>query len=124
MLNILRKIWKTGTVTKKFPVDDAPARFRGKPVISSKECTGCQACVNSCPTNAVGFSQNGEMIDLSLSYSHCILCGVCAEVCETHTIQTTNEYRLATKNKNDLIQTVQVSFAMEDLIAVGEAGKR
>lgn len=124
MLNILRKIWKTGTVTNKFPLEDAPTRFRGKPVFTSKECTGCNECVSACPSSAIKLVKNGEMAKLTLSYSDCILCGVCADVCETQTIQATNEYRLSSRNKEDLIQTVQLPMPKRELIAVGEAGKR
>jgi formate hydrogenlyase subunit 6/NADH:ubiquinone oxidoreductase subunit I len=120
MFDILRKIWSTGTVTKKIPFEEAPPRFRGKPIFVSNECTGCEACTSSCPSNSIQFYRNGDSSKLSLSYSSCIFCGICAEVCETQMIQITNEYGLATKNKSYLIQTINVSKHQTKLLTVGK----
>lgn len=97
MFDLIRKIWRTKTVTKTELFTEAPERFRGKPVFTSSKCTGCEACATSCPAGAITLQQNDDAITLSLSYAHCIFCGICAEVCETNAIQLTNEYRLATK---------------------------
>ncbi|GAC92150.1 formate hydrogenlyase complex iron-sulfur subunit [Anoxybacillus flavithermus NBRC 109594] len=110
MFDLVKKIWKTKTVTKTDPLTEAPKRFRGKPMFVSNECTGCRACITSCPAKAITLEQNDDSstISLSLSYANCIFCGICAEVCETNTIQITNEYRLATKNKTELTVNKQL----------------
>jgi len=118
MFDIIKKIWKTKTVTKTELLTDAPERFRGKPIVTSNECTGCQACVAACPAKAITFQQDGDAITVSLSYTTCIFCGICAEVCETDTIQATNEYRLATKNKNEL--TVKKQATVAKLLTAGK----
>lgn len=108
MLEMLRKIWRTGKVTKQTLMEEAPSRLRGKPILTTNECTDCGACVTNCPTDAIQFIRHEAASELAMSYADCICCGICAEVCEPETIQITNEYRLATKNKDDLLQVVQV----------------
>jgi len=111
MFDLIRKIWKTKTVTKTDLLTEAPERFRGKPIFVSNECTGCQACITSCPAKAITLVQNDNSSTISLSYANCIFCGICAEMCETNAIQITNEYRLATKNKTELTVNKQITFA-------------
>lgn len=109
MFDLIRKIWQTKTVTKTRLFEEAPPRYRGKPVFAANECTGCKKCVTSCPSGAIDYQQNKDSIKLSVSYANCIFCGICAEQCETNIIQATNEYRLATKHKDDLIISADVT---------------
>lgn len=120
MFEILRKIWRTGTVTKTTPFEEAPSRFRGKPIFVSNECTGCDLCVASCPSQCIQFHYDGDSDKLTLSYSHCIFCGICAEVCETHMIQMTNQSVLATKNKNEFMQSIDVYVRQAKQLSVGK----
>lgn len=122
MFDLIRKIWQTKTVTKTTLFDDAPARFRGKPVFSSNECTGCESCVTACPSGAIDFHKTGESITLSISYANCIFCGICAELCDTKMIQVTNEYKLATKNKNNLLISINTTVKTPELLPTGNGG--
>lgn len=122
MFDLIRKIWQTKTVTKKFLFTDAPPRYRGKPIFAANECTGCKDCVTFCPSGAIEFQQTGDSIELSISYVNCIFCGICAEKCETKMIQATNEYRLATKNKTDLFTTANAAVKATDLLPAGKEG--
>ncbi len=45
-------------------------------------CTGCGACAEICPVDAVEMGSEGPEVDLSW----CIGCGVCATVCPTDAI--------------------------------------
>ncbi|MFC7443022.1 4Fe-4S dicluster domain-containing protein [Laceyella putida] len=119
MLDLLRKIWRTGTVTKKMPLEEAPSRFRGKPVISSQVCTHCETCVNACPTGALQIHRNDNASELVLSYAQCIFCGVCAEVCESGAIRVTNDYRMVTKDKSELMVRVPIKQSFEQ-VSVGK----
>ena len=48
----------------------------------NKKCTGCLACVDSCPTNALTVSQNKDGFYVpALSSDKCIDCGKCVKVC-------------------------------------------
>lgn len=120
MFDLIRKIMQTKTVTKTRLFDEAPARFRGKPIFTSNDCTGCEACVTVCPANAILVQKNEGSLTLSLSYTNCIFCGICAEQCETKMIQVTNEYKLATRDKESLTSTIQIPLKTSDTILAGK----
>lgn len=123
MFDILRKIWRTGTVTKKIPFEAAPASYRGRPVLQTQGCTNCKSCAESCPTGAIELIQQHDLLEIRLDTANCIFCGLCAEHCETGTIQMTNEYRLAVKHKDDLIQSVQMFLPpSNELVTSGNKG--
>lgn len=123
MFDLIRKIWQTKTVTKTALFQEAPSRFRGKPVFSANKCSGCESCVTSCPAGAIQIHKKDDSITLSISYTSCIFCGICAESCQTNLIQTTNEYMLATKNKEDLKAEVTTSLLKTPvLITAGKEG--
>lgn len=120
MLDLIRKIWRTKTATQTTLFEEAPSRFRGKPVFASNECTGCEACAVTCPAGAISYHKTDDSITLALSYTNCIFCGLCAEYCETNLIQITNEYRLATKNKSDLMASVTINKKAPILVPAGK----
>lgn len=47
-----------------------------------KYCTGCSACLNVCPQNAIEM-HNGIRGELHpfIDYNRCIQCGLCEKVC-------------------------------------------
>ena len=47
-----------------------------------KECTGCMACVNSCPAGAISIVENEYgFVMPEISSEMCVECGACEEVC-------------------------------------------
>lgn len=47
-----------------------------------KACTGCMACFNACPVNAIHMEQNREGFAIPIvSEEQCIRCGKCKQVC-------------------------------------------
>lgn len=47
-----------------------------------KECTGCMACIDACPTNALDFSFDPEEhYTISINEQACVSCGICEKTC-------------------------------------------
>lgn len=44
-------------------------------------CTGCCACVNICPSEALSFTVSDDVFELSVAPSACVGCGECSRVC-------------------------------------------
>jgi Ni,Fe-hydrogenase III small subunit/ferredoxin len=75
-----------------------PSSFLGKPEIDSKACkNGCGACEESCPTHAI------RLNPLTLDLGKCIFCSECTRVCPEGKITFTNDYKMATNDRNLLI---------------------
>jgi formate hydrogenlyase subunit 6/NADH:ubiquinone oxidoreductase subunit I len=123
LFDLIRKIVQTKTVTKTNVFDEAPSCFRGKPVFSSNECTGCGKCTTFCPATAIDLHKTKDTITLSISYASCIFCGICAEECETKMIQATNEYRLAARDKEHLIISANFPVMAKEPILAGKGGE-
>jgi Ni,Fe-hydrogenase III small subunit/formate hydrogenlyase subunit 6/NADH:ubiquinone oxidoreductase subunit I len=94
-----------GYQTTEFPAGEPPAlpdRFRGRPVIDASKCEpACSACANACPTGAVAFEKERPAIDLG----RCLFCPECESACPSGAITFTGEFRMAARNRGDLVQT-------------------
>jgi Ni,Fe-hydrogenase III small subunit/NAD-dependent dihydropyrimidine dehydrogenase PreA subunit len=68
-------------------------------VIDASKCLdGCQKCAQACPTQAI--SINGKpRIDLG----RCLFCTDCVNACPSDAIRYTREYRLAVRQREDLV---------------------
>jgi len=106
--------------TSKFPYKaHVPfERFRGKPAFYEKDCTGCAACVQVCPTGALSFQDKmaGDKAKrvLTIRWDICISCGQCQANCLTSKgIMLTNEFDLATtENRLDLKQEIEKEMVL------------
>jgi Ni,Fe-hydrogenase III small subunit/Pyruvate/2-oxoacid:ferredoxin oxidoreductase delta subunit len=111
MLQVSLARLKQGHRTIAYPASEPtlPDRFRGLPTIDALKCPdGCRACADACPTNAItlpsppcegGAKGGGPLLDLG----RCLFCTDCVEACPEGAIQYTQEYRLATRAREDLI---------------------
>lgn len=90
MLDMFRKIWKTGTVTEEELCNFVPEKYKGLIEIDIQKCNSCRKCVANCPTKAISFD-NKIVID----YKKCIYCGYCLKYCsEKALIQTNKIYNI------------------------------
>ena len=77
-----------------------PERFCGRPVIEQTKCSkDCKLCIEICPVSALKKERNILSIDLG----KCLFCSQCANTCPENAIKFSNDYRLATRTRTDLI---------------------
>ena len=91
-------------------------------VINKKECTGCMACKNACPRNAIQIEEDSKTGFLypKMNKEYCINCGICKKVCPVinpakENIEEIEVY--SCKNKNDEIRMQSSSGGIFTLIA-------
>jgi Ni,Fe-hydrogenase III small subunit/NAD-dependent dihydropyrimidine dehydrogenase PreA subunit len=90
-----------------------PDRLRGLPVLDPAQCRdGCQVCVEACPTGALSMGGNGPRLDMG----RCLFCIDCMEACPEGAIMFTQDHRLATRSREDLVlerQTLKRAEALD-----------
>ncbi len=94
---------KQGHRTMKFPAQEPllPDRFRGLPAWDASKCakgTGCDACVRQCPTSALSLADGVLSADLG----RCLFCADCVTGCPSSAIEFSQDYRLATRERQEL----------------------
>ena len=102
MLKVILARLQQGHRTMKYPAGPAPPmpdRFRGRPTIDAAKCPeGCRACAEACPTESVTLTDKVR-IDLG----KCLFCTDCVNACTEQAIAYTTDYRLAVRQRNDLV---------------------
>jgi len=103
MWNVILERVRQRHRTIAYPVGAPPTlpdRFRGLPVLDDSRCADdCHACVAACPTDAIARDNLGLQLDLG----RCLFCNDCVEACPEGAIRFTQDYRLATRTKADLV---------------------
>jgi len=116
MLQVSLARLKQGHRTIAYPdrLPPLPDRFRGLPVIDTAKCPdGCRECAKACPTDAISIDDRGFRLDLG----RCLFCTACSESCPESAIAYSQEHRLATRTREDLIydgRTPKLAEALEE----------
>lgn len=55
-----------------------------KTVCQENRCTGCFACVDSCPKAAISIVDSVKAVNAVIDEKACISCGLCEKVCQKH----------------------------------------
>jgi Ni,Fe-hydrogenase III small subunit/Pyruvate/2-oxoacid:ferredoxin oxidoreductase delta subunit len=116
MLQVAIARLKQGHRTIAYPrqAPTLPDRLRGLPVLDLSKCpAGCRSCADACPTSAISPADQGLRLDLG----RCLFCTDCTEACSAGAIRHTQEYRLATRKREDLLlegQTLKLAAALEE----------
>jgi Ni,Fe-hydrogenase III small subunit/formate hydrogenlyase subunit 6/NADH:ubiquinone oxidoreductase subunit I len=112
----------SGRQTMAYPDGPAPAlpeRHGGALRVDGSECSdGCAACVSVCPTEAITVGANDAV---ALDLGRCIFCAACVETCPTGAITQTNDHRLASRRREDLVLG---SSGAEEVRLAGELDER
>ena len=102
MLKFLLARFQQGHRTAPFPDQPPtlPNRFRGFPIVDARKCPeGCAACIEACPTDALVADGEGLGVDLG----RCLFCTECTQACPEGAIVHSQEYRLATRTREELV---------------------
>lgn len=108
-MSLLRVRARQGRRTIPFPDDGLalPERFRGRPEIDPARCKdGCRDCADACPTEAIRIDGVAR-IDLG----RCVFCRECVLACPEEAVRYTQDYRMATRTREDLAQAEGVRLA-------------
>jgi formate hydrogenlyase subunit 6/NADH:ubiquinone oxidoreductase subunit I len=97
-------------VHAKLPTWCAPDDFRGVPEVDNEKCTGCGACVESCPARAIEIVDRGDERMVKFDHTKCIFCGFCEEVCPDDAIEMATRYNIATKNKGEAMSEAKLKL--------------
>ncbi len=73
---------------------------RGAPIFDAKKCSGCEACVQICPTHAIETFDQVKKYErkILIVYSQCIYCGLCQEICPENAIFMSKRKQPSFKN--------------------------
>ncbi len=117
MIKVILARLQQGHRTMKYPDGPAPPmpdRFRGRPTIDAAKCPdGCHACAEACPTSAITLTDK-----MRLDLGKCLFCVDCINACPEQAISYTTDYRLAVRQRNDLVidqdeQTLKLAAALD-----------
>jgi len=83
------------------PPPPLPDRHGGSLRVDSAKCAeNCDACVGTCPTQAIA-PRAGRGVTLDLG--RCLFCAACVEACPTGAITQTGDHRMAARTREDLV---------------------
>ncbi|MBS1995467.1 MAG: NADH-quinone oxidoreductase subunit NuoB [Cyanobacteria bacterium SZAS LIN-2] len=106
LLRLFSYLWNQGVATQTTLFPDLAEGVRGMPKITEEPCaSGCQACADGCPTDAIKVFKFDDKGGITLDLGSCINCGLCVEVCPTKTLINNPTTKVAVKERSGLILT-------------------
>ncbi len=105
---------KPGVVTLSYPFapHPVPKDYRGQPYWDHHKCIGCGGCAAHCPARTIMIRDVCQELRVMMyDGSRCTYCGRCADVCPEDAITMTPLYEMATGDKNDLSETMELFMA-------------
>ena len=113
MLRYLRTRIRQGTKTSPFPEGgaDFPERFRGRPDLEAGRCQdGCASCAAAMPSALLRVDDGAPTLDVGA----CLFTPAEAEACPHGAVRFTNDHRMATRAREDLVSpTGELGLARE-----------
>lgn len=111
MYHLLKKILKTGNVTRKDPFKAPPVTYRGTIAVQEELCIHCETCVNICPVQAMSYQVVDDSFALlKFDYTACMYCGLCVENCPGDALYQTNRPKSPKRSKEGLIESFYLSL--------------
>lgn len=125
MLRLINYLLQQGVATAKDICPDLAEGVRGLPMLTDTPCqSGCSACVEVCPTDAISVFKIDDKNNVRLDLGSCIGCGYCVDVCPTGTIQNNPTTRVAVRTREELILTTagaSAEAANKEIVLQGRA---
>ena len=102
-------------VTVQYPEEriEHPPRFRASVDVDINKCIACGICQRVCPSKVIeievwrvkeGEKEVRKPRSFTINLARCMVCGLCAEHCPTGAIRMTQEYELASYNREALLR--------------------
>jgi Ni,Fe-hydrogenase III small subunit/Fe-S-cluster-containing hydrogenase component 2 len=117
ILQRLRQGHRTSGFPRELPV--LSDRFRGRPVLDSARCVpDCNRCIEACPTDAIIATDAGSPNERwRIDLGRCLFCTDCADACPEGAIHYSQDFRLATRGRDDLIlssEAIKLAAALDE----------
>ncbi|MBC7327977.1 NADH-quinone oxidoreductase subunit I [bacterium] len=119
--SVLKSLWITflyfwrKKVTVQYPEEkrEHPPRYRASVDVDVSKCIACGICQRVCPSDVIEIEvwkikEDDKEVrkprNFNLNLGRCMVCGLCAEYCPTGAIRMTQEYELASYEREGLIR--------------------
>lgn len=90
------------------PSQAAPG-YRGRIIYHADQCIGCGMCERVCSGNAITRTieklegDEGSRITLTFNLGSCTFCATCADFCNEHAIEFSDDYHMVATKEEDLL---------------------